>query len=253
MRIERIAVSNFRNLADIDLPLQPGTVIVGENRRGKSNLLQALRLVLDPSLPSLDRQLGPEDFWEGLSDGTATWDPMAAGEIIQVSVEFGGIGEHDVLAMAALGEALIEADPMRARLVYRFAPLDTGSHSEDRVRYAWSILGGVAEREIKGDARRFLRQVHLHALRDVESDITSWRRSPLRPLLRAAAGEIDEEKLDAVTQAIQCEQRSGETRADSSAGQGDHRSYGRAGGPSAGSGDHIGHRPHRAEAALALA
>jgi recombinational DNA repair ATPase RecF len=32
MRIERLTVSSFRNLADFDVPLQPGTVIVGENR-----------------------------------------------------------------------------------------------------------------------------------------------------------------------------------------------------------------------------
>jgi hypothetical protein len=31
MYLERLTVKNFRNLPDVDLPLQPGTVVVGEN------------------------------------------------------------------------------------------------------------------------------------------------------------------------------------------------------------------------------
>lgn len=60
-----------RYLADIDLRLHPGTVIVGENRAGKSNLLHALRLILDPSFSYSDHQLRREDFWDGLSDGSS--------------------------------------------------------------------------------------------------------------------------------------------------------------------------------------
>lgn len=200
MRIDRLQIINFRNLAAIDLSLGSTTVIVGENRSGKSNLLHALRLVLDPGLSHLDRELGPEDFWEGLSDGSSTWDPMKAGEKIEVAVEFSEIGEDDALLMAVLGEALIEGDPMRARFLYRFAPVDTGEEGD--LRYGWQILGGAEEREIKGDLRRFLRQVHLHALRDVSRDIDSWRRSPLKPQLRAAAEQIGDADLERIADAV---------------------------------------------------
>lgn len=200
MRIDRLQIINFRSLAAIDLSLGSTTVIVGENRSGKSNLLHALRLVLDPGLSHLDRELGPEDFWEGLSDGTSTWDPMKAGEKIEVAVEFSEIGEDDALLMAVLGEALIEGDPMRARLLYRFAPIDSGEEGD--LRYAWQILGGAEEREIKGDLRRFLRQVHLHALRDVSRDIDSWRKSPLKPQLRAAADQIGDADLERIADAV---------------------------------------------------
>ncbi len=201
MRIDRLQIINFRNLAAIDVSLGSTTVIVGENRSGKSNLLHALRLVLDPGLSHLDRELGPEDFWEGLSDGSSTWDPMESGEKIEVAVEFSEIEEDDALLMAVLGEALIEGDPMRARLLYRFAPIDTGEEEGD-LRYAWQILGGAEEREIKGDLRRFLRQVHLHALRDVSRDINSWRRSPLKPQLRAAAEQIGDADLERIADAV---------------------------------------------------
>ena len=84
MRAERLIIRNFRNLADVEVPVSPGTVIVGENRSGRSNLLYALRLVLDPAMPNSERHLRREDFWDGLSDGTPSWDPMAHGVSIEI-------------------------------------------------------------------------------------------------------------------------------------------------------------------------
>jgi putative ATP-dependent endonuclease of OLD family len=40
--------------------------IVGENKIGKTNLLYALRLILDPSLQDSALMLVEEDFWDGL-------------------------------------------------------------------------------------------------------------------------------------------------------------------------------------------
>ncbi|MGW1617204.1 AAA family ATPase [Streptomyces sp. NPDC002285] len=40
-------------------------MIVGENGVGKSNLLEAIRLVLDPSLSDARRMRREEDIWEG--------------------------------------------------------------------------------------------------------------------------------------------------------------------------------------------
>jgi hypothetical protein len=50
--LSRVQIKNFRNFSAPDLPLTPSTVIVGENKVGKTNLIYALRLALDPSLPS---------------------------------------------------------------------------------------------------------------------------------------------------------------------------------------------------------
>jgi putative ATP-dependent endonuclease of OLD family len=40
--------------------------VLGENKVGKTNLLFALRLILDPSLPDSARRLWLDDFWDGL-------------------------------------------------------------------------------------------------------------------------------------------------------------------------------------------
>lgn len=114
MRIDRIRVKNLRNLADVDLRLKPGAVIVGENRAGKSNLLHALRLMLDPTLSYRDRHLSREDFWDGLSDGSDDWDPMAARQVVEISVELVEF-EQESAVLTALSDALVQQEPMRAR------------------------------------------------------------------------------------------------------------------------------------------
>src|ERR1700746_2335448 len=65
MRLSRITVENFRNFSKLDIAASGNIVVVGENRVGKSNLLFALRLLLDPTMPDSTRQLGLADFWEG--------------------------------------------------------------------------------------------------------------------------------------------------------------------------------------------
>ena len=125
MRIARFVVKNFRNLADIELELCPGTVFVGENRAGKSNLVHALRLILDGRLSYADRQLGAEDFWDGLSTGESDWDAMSEKHVIEASIEVVDFFDNQALIAAlAHANALISED--RARLTYRFAPVDMG-------------------------------------------------------------------------------------------------------------------------------
>ena len=85
MRLSRILIQNFRNFKNFDIFLSDQSVIVGENKIGKSNLLFALRLILDPSLPDTARQLGLEDFWDGLSR------PLSKEDKIIISIEFAGM------------------------------------------------------------------------------------------------------------------------------------------------------------------
>ena len=65
MRLSKLSIRNFRNFRSVDIPLSGNVVLLGENRVGKSNLLFAIRLVLDPTLPDSARQLKLSDFWDG--------------------------------------------------------------------------------------------------------------------------------------------------------------------------------------------
>lgn len=199
MRVTRITVKNFRNLRDIDVQLGPATVIVGENRSGKSNLLHALRLVLDSGLSGNDRHLSPDDFWSDPDNPGA--DPMLEGREIEVSVELAGF-THDPLELVAVSEALVTGDATKARLIYRFGPRELAEGEAVGVaKYRWQLLGGSSDNEkpVSSDLRSYLSLIFLGALRDAEHDLAAWRRSPLNRLLLEAADATDPAELEAAS------------------------------------------------------
>ena len=94
MRLSRLEIRSFRNLAhlDVDLPA-PGAVVIGENGQGKTNLLEAIYyLVLFRSLRGAkDRELvrfGEAGFFvSGQADGRVTAGYDAATRRKKVTVE----------------------------------------------------------------------------------------------------------------------------------------------------------------------
>jgi putative ATP-dependent endonuclease of the OLD family len=197
MRPSRLQIKNFRNLPAIDIPLGPDVIVVGENRSGKSNLVTAVRLVLDQSLSSADRRLTADDFWDGLGKGAVDYDPMEAGDSIEVSIDFVEFGDNDYL-LALLGEGLVSTEPLTARLTYRWGPVEDGSPDYRGAVY----LGDSTDRRMPPDLRDRLLFAYLHALRDVETDMRSWRRSPLRSLLEAAASAAAPKALQSLEKAV---------------------------------------------------
>jgi putative ATP-dependent endonuclease of the OLD family len=115
VRISRIKISNFVYFSDFEIVTGHSVVIVGENKVGKSNLIFALRLTLDPSLSERDRQLGLEHFWDGLGD-------QKLGATIEMAIDLTDFC-HDPRLLAHLADCIVElGPPMVARLTYRFQP-----------------------------------------------------------------------------------------------------------------------------------
>src|ERR1700756_4976243 len=111
MRLHRLSIKNFRNFRAVDVSLSGNVVFLGENRVGKSNLLFAIRLVLDPTLPDSARQLKLSDFWDGAAPGYA--DP------IEVHLDFADF-TTDFGLLALLTDFRTAGDPTIARLSYIF-------------------------------------------------------------------------------------------------------------------------------------
>lgn len=65
MFISRLVIQNYRNFRQVDIPLHRQNIIMGANRVGKSNLISAIRLAIDPNLPPTARKLSSSDFWDG--------------------------------------------------------------------------------------------------------------------------------------------------------------------------------------------
>ena len=218
LRISRLRIRNFRNFADCEVdPFPAPAVIVGENGVGKSNLLHALRLVLDPDLPDSARRLRADDIHDGASGPFGTG--LSGGAEVIVEVELCGF-DDDEEAVAILSGALIDlSTPKRARLTYRFAPrlrgevdTETGGFSElgvDDVAYTpaeydFQLTQGVDTTSDASRVRRYVSLRVLPALRDAEGDLARWNRSPLRTLLEELNLDTDRLKqvaadIDAVT------------------------------------------------------
>jgi len=94
----------------------------------------------------------------------------------------------------------VTGNPLTARLTYRWEP---DPLVEDDIVYRARLYGGADDQIISsGDVRDRLITVFMHALRDVESDVKSWRRSPLRALLEGAAQDTASADLDKVRTAM---------------------------------------------------
>ncbi len=197
MRISRLSIQNFRNFKAIDLSLDRHAVIVGENRVGKTNLLFAMRLVLDPTLPDSSRQLRLEDFWDGLDR------PLGADDRIEITIELSDFEENED-HVAILADHLVKPDPMVARLTYVYQPIENLADPPAKESdYEFVVYGGDrADNSIGYELRRAIPLDLLPALRDAEADLANWRRSPLRPLLDAAAAAIDRDDIEAIAAKI---------------------------------------------------
>ncbi len=196
MRISRIHIENFRNFRKLDVNLGNHLVIVGPNKIGKSNLLYALRLLLDPSLPDTARQLRTEDFWDGLPS-------LTKDHRINILIELVDFEEDDNL-LTILGDCLVEHEPMTARLTYVFQPIPTLSGDPQKESdYEFLIYGGDRpENRVGYEIRSRIPLDLLPALRDTEADLNSWRRSPLKPLLERVASQIDRVDLETLAEKI---------------------------------------------------
>ena len=182
MFLSKIQVKNLRNFHSTDVSLGSTSVVVGENSVGKSNLLFALRLVLDSKLPDSSRQLREEDFWEGLTE------PVRNGDTIEVSVEFQDFVANKKIFAVLQPYCVQGSGTGTARLTYRFRPK---SPLPDNRRltiddYEFLVFGGLSEKtKIDFYTRKWIAMEVLPALRDAERDLATWRQSPLRPLLES--------------------------------------------------------------------
>lgn len=215
LHISRLRIKNFRNFSDCEIePFPTPAVIVGENGVGKSNLLHALRLVLDPDLPDSARRLRPEDVYEGAAGPFGLG--LSGGAEVVIEVELSGFDDDDE-ALSILSDALVDLrTPKRAQLTYRFSPLERfeidpeeGELGEAKFPTETTYSPGDYDFQLdQGDnalkdarrVRRFVSVRVLPALRDAEGDLARWNRSPLRTLLEDL--DLDPEQLKTVAKEI---------------------------------------------------
>ena len=181
--ISKVSIKNFRNFKELDVHLSEKAVIVGENASGKTNFIHALRLVLDPDLSDSARQLTEDDFWDGLDS------PMENGDELTVAIDLQGFDDNESL-LSILSDYQIPNDVTpTARITYKFAPeasLGEEGNGNGGFNYSFIVYGGDDEAQtFSYQQRKWMPLQVLPALRDAETDLNSWRKSPLRPLLES--------------------------------------------------------------------
>ncbi|UJR83828.1 ATP-dependent nuclease [Sandaracinus amylolyticus] len=165
MYLRRLKLTNFRSCASTEVPFdETVTVLAGENNAGKSNVIDALRLLTAPSDARRTRFVGAEDVRLGATD-------------LKLAIEFAGL------------------DPAQCGIF--FSALSSNGATDASWQYAWAPPAGTARRrsatwtvgprehpETEPDIRDFVRHVHLPALRDADRDLASSSPGRIEFLLR---------------------------------------------------------------------
>lgn len=172
--ISRIHIENFRNFHSVDFALGEKQVIIGENAVGKSNLLYALQIILDPTLSERDRMLEESDFWDGLKN------PMDTGCHILIEVYLKNFEDNKNL-FAQLADASVVCDGEEAlKITYKFFKKDA-----EKPDYSYVIYKGDDEtRTFTYEDRKMLNIRVIKAIRDVEAEMRSARTSPLTQIIK---------------------------------------------------------------------
>ncbi|WP_370681993.1 AAA family ATPase [Comamonas sp. GB3 AK4-5] len=106
MHISKLTLVNYRNFKNTNLTFQRGVnTIIGENGAGKSNILRAIRLLLDDNMVRAAYRLEESDFSRALDQWKGHW--------IIISMEFENLSPDEaVQALFLHGTAGIHAGPI---------------------------------------------------------------------------------------------------------------------------------------------
>jgi putative ATP-dependent endonuclease of the OLD family len=189
LQVKALHASGYRNLDTTIELCSPLAVLVGENNAGKSNVIDALRTVLEPEAGPRHRcWLRPGDFAHGPGGG----DPLS-GEL-ELAVELSGLSDEEKGRMVTCLAPNTGADAAKIRLKARIG-------ADGRVITQW--YGGDSDHaDLERHARSAVRFVYLHPLRDATADLRPGRDNKLVGLINALApsGAADRDAIVAAAQ-----------------------------------------------------
>lgn len=119
MYINQLSIVNYKNFKQEKFKFKKKSVnnIIGENASGKTNVFQAMRLILDDSLPANAKFLSKDDFHRGLEEPFGHW--------IIISLNFSDLGdteEQQVLANYILNDEEDHKPPTKGAYTFIFRP-----------------------------------------------------------------------------------------------------------------------------------
>lgn len=183
MYISKVQIKNFRNLQDVTVELSHKVVLLGENGAGKTNFLDALRILLDPTYRAL---LCEHDFSQGVTKFTGTK--------IEIHAWFSGVSEENQDVLTRVHDSIASIDATGENIyqlsaIYRPKKDVKEEHAQNEDDYELIRYAGGRENNTAGarEFREYIRLLVIPAVRDMERDMQSWRTSPLRRLVELMA------------------------------------------------------------------
>ncbi|ENB8992015.1 AAA family ATPase, partial [Escherichia coli] len=90
MHIETVTLKGFRNYSNATINFEPSTLIIGANDVGKTNLVYAIRMLLDKSISELDLEPKANDFHVNINGDTV--------DELQVIIKFKNVDKDAVVS-----------------------------------------------------------------------------------------------------------------------------------------------------------
>ncbi|ROO63104.1 putative ATP-dependent endonuclease of OLD family [Micromonospora sp. Llam0] len=181
MYLAGLRLTNFRSCRDVEIKLQPGlTLLVGDNNSGKSNVIDAIRLLTTPLSGRRVRYLEADDVSTG-ADGP-----------IEI------VGEFDGLTRFQQGQYIGALDLATNKAYYmtRFRP-DMDVPRRSKVE---NLVGRAAGSDAEPEKRDQIRHVYLAPLRDAKRELDSATGNRMALIIKYLTSEAS--RTDFLDQAI---------------------------------------------------
>ncbi|MCI4217335.1 AAA family ATPase [Dickeya dianthicola] len=175
MKIDYVYLHQYRNFAEAHINLAKNSLVIGSNDVGKTNMIHALRLLLDKSLSEADIEPTARDFHCGQNGIQADY--------FMIRVAFSEVTQDAVLSqlkgfVSATGHFFLEFRATRANHSYEIA-----------AGYDLSAMEVIP-------SRHYLKHLHLKYIHS-QRDLVRYIRSEKRHLLRLAQESRDDAQVDA--------------------------------------------------------
>jgi putative ATP-dependent endonuclease of the OLD family len=185
MYLSNVQLVNFRNFKDFSIDFQSDlTVLLGENNIGKTNLIDAIRIVLNSSSEG-------RDIWARLSDIYHSSDGETEEESFEIHLTFADLSSQEwtLFNRCQVGSG----DDRVAKIHFRYRKYLTSRGIERGRPEIW--VGETEGTEIEAEAMAEIKATFLPALRNVEIDLRPGRSNRIYKLLSEIAEENERDEM----------------------------------------------------------
>jgi len=200
MYISKVEIENYRNFKKFEMKLHPFTLIIGENNIGKTNLINALSLILSQEITIYrKRTLEIDDinyeivkrFKQAVLEKVIGNEQLEFSELPKVKVAI-ELVDFNADQEAVVGDWFIDKELLKARISYEFYPVENSKMDKwfQEVKdtqpkeiedisfpinlYRYKICGGYdEEKQIDYYFLNMIKMEYLDALRDAEKEMAS--------------------------------------------------------------------------------